>query len=359
MSTMSAAAASSAAAAASCKRPREEFTAVQASHVCCPTCGDHFRGCVAALVPRRLQCGHLLCLACVDTLVLSGVTDCQVCSKPFAPHVADRALADYAEGAWEAVREAEPPVSLLTAPFAWAAAQVSSLYSQLVPAPPVVTPDQATAPTPDPAVVSALQRDCVKRALSMRGSAARCGKHAADVQRACDAECAKLKETMERLCADLQERAKRLASKARIVTAANLKAVDVHVDELTVSATQLEAMGAVYRDALARGESSALRNAVEAARATARIRESRFPLVTTKVVASVECMQRKISMFGTAMEVRGARVARLPPRHAPMCVCVCVRLSLQSLCDCDASAGLAPKERCTVHPPLKARKGQE
>ena len=128
---------------------------------------------------------------------------------------------------------------------------------------------------------------------------------------------------MERLCADLQERAKRLASKARIVTAANLKAVDVHVDELTVSATQLEAMGAVYRDALARGESSALRNAVEAARATARIRESRFPLVTTKVVASVECMQRKISMFGTAMEVRGARVARLPPRHAPMCVCAC------------------------------------
>jgi len=86
------------------KRPRADGASTpplpataSATPVLCPSCHEHFRAPPHECAPHRLPCAHNVCLACMDTLVMSDELGCPICSKPVEPHVVNLGLAAFAE----------------------------------------------------------------------------------------------------------------------------------------------------------------------------------------------------------------------------------------------------------------------
>ena len=64
----------------------------------CPSCGEHFRGAGSLTAPYFIaSCGHNVCLACVEAVLLGEGTTCPVCSSNLMPSTLNIALASYSE----------------------------------------------------------------------------------------------------------------------------------------------------------------------------------------------------------------------------------------------------------------------
>lgn len=71
------------------------------SPICCPACGEVFRAGPADTVPYTLNCGHSLCLSCVDALRLLPTPSCAICHSDILDSVRNEGLEALSESLFQ------------------------------------------------------------------------------------------------------------------------------------------------------------------------------------------------------------------------------------------------------------------
>jgi hypothetical protein len=252
--------------------------------VLCPSCHEHIRAPPAVTAPRRLPCKHCVCAACLDALDLCDEVGCPFCAKPFAGHVLDVALAEYAEEVHVANAGpddgpgAGPDAGL--APTAW---KVAVNAGELLAAAMVAIGEEKgaaavrAAGSDYAAAINAaaensangfkpaeLEED-LESMTCVIGTAQQTLRAAAEVVRGEDASLlrasvaarvAGFQEDVAALHAALDASSREVVCLLRAEEAARLKALNAAADEMTVSAGQLGTSAASTTAALATGNSA-------------------------------------------------------------------------------------------------------